>query len=129
MEPLKLGAPPKYIDPEEMRARIDEYFARQDEIGKPYTVSGLALYLGFADRTSLSHYQKKDAFFEIIKSAMLRLSAQIEENMIDGKAPAGSIFWLKNHGWVDEQSVKGKFVHDFRSESDEDLERIARGEM
>ena len=99
------------------------------------TISGLAYYLGFTSRQSLYDYEKRYApdkeedntdntanteittteqkeekgelarFAYHIKRARLRIEAHYEQNM-NGGAAAGSIFALKNMGWMDRQEVK-----------------------
>jgi len=49
----KVGRPLKYEDPEKMYEKAMEYFDLKKSEGKPYTVVGLALHLGFADKQSL----------------------------------------------------------------------------
>lgn len=117
--------PPKYNNPQEMQAKIDEYFAlcepkiltyTDEETGeerpmldskgqpvytrKPPTKSGLALYLGFCDRRSLYDYEKKKGFSYIIKRVKAQLSDHHETGLDKDKC-SGHIFWLKCDGWND----------------------------
>ena len=117
------GNVPKYKEPQEMEAKIVEYFKacepklmtcedsdgnKQPVIvkGEPYykqeppTKSGLALYLGFADRQSLYDYEKKRGFTCIIKRAKLALSEHHEKGLDKDKC-TGHIFWLKCNGSKD----------------------------
>ena len=64
---------------------------------EPPTKSGLALYLGFADRQSLYDYEKKKGFTSIIKRAKLALSEHHEKGL-DKEKCTGHIFWLKCNG-------------------------------
>ena len=114
------GNVPKYKTPQEMETKIVEYFKacepklmtvtdgdgnEQPVIvkGEPYykqeppTKSGLALYLGFADRQSLYDYEKKKGFTCIIKRAKLALSEHHEKGLDKDKC-TGHIFWLKCNG-------------------------------
>ena len=114
------GNVPKYKTPQEMEDKIVEYFktcepklmtfidgdGNEQPVmvkGEPYykqeppTKSGLALYLGFADRQSLYAYEKKKGFSCIIKRAKLALS-QHHEKGLDKDKCTGHIFWLKCNG-------------------------------
>ena len=76
---------------------------------KPYTVSGLAVYLG-TSRETLMNYQKRDEYFDAIKSAKDRVYAYVEESLFYGK-PTGAIFSLKNnYGWKDKYQQDSKIV-------------------
>lgn len=71
------------------------------------TISGLCYYLGFESRQSFYDYEKNEEFSYIIKKARLRVELQYEENLqLD--SPTGSIFALKNMGWVDKTEVDQK---------------------
>ena len=119
--PAQRGRPPMFSTPEQMQAKIDEYFetkcksvVMRDEDGKPLvstkgipvvelnppTVAGLALYLGFDDRRSLYDYKDKPDFTHTVKKAISRVEEYAEKQLTTGAA-TGAIFWLKNHGWAD----------------------------
>lgn len=118
-----LGRPAMFRTPEEMQAKIDEYFATQiglfpvlsngqpvyDKHGKPLldevppTVSGLALFLGFADRISLYDYKNRPVFSDTVKRAISRIEEYAERGVMTRDKPTGAIFWLKNHGWTAEE--------------------------
>lgn len=69
------------------------------------TITGLAYFLGFASRQSMYDYEKKDDRFSYtIKRARLWMEMQYEQ-MLQGKAPTGAIFALKNLGWKDKSEV------------------------
>lgn len=118
-----IGRPAMFRTPEEMQAKIDEYFARckpsflmidgepaLDNNGNPVvkenppTVVGLALFLGFESRQSLYAYAKKPDFSYIIKTAVSRMEEYAERALFEKAKPTGSIFWLKNHGWTAEEN-------------------------
>lgn len=72
---------------------------------KPYTVSGLAVYLG-TSRETLMNYSKRAKYFDTIKNAKDKIYAFTEESLFTSK-PTGAIFSLKNnYGWVDKQQVE-----------------------
>lgn len=114
------GKPLAFKSVEELQAKIDAYFDMCDskirtvvtdrggikEIRKPYTMSGLALYLG-CDRRTLVDYAHRDEYLPAIKSARQRVEGYIEEGMMTGEIPPiPSIFNLKNNfGWADKQEI------------------------
>jgi len=108
------GRPRKYNSRKELQDEIDWYFyeAYYDSCGnvrpisKHISVTGLALYLGFADRQSITDYSKDDKFSFTIKRAKLRIENYLEEKL-EGNNVAGIIFNLKNnYGWKDKQDLE-----------------------
>lgn len=97
----------KYKDETELARLIEEYFDHCDDEDKPYTMSGLAYWLGI-DRRTLINYGERDSFFALIKGAKDRVQAQLEENALNGKGNATfTIFNLKNnYGWKDKQEIE-----------------------
>lgn len=91
------GRPPKFDTPEQLEQAIKEYFTNDN---KPFTITGIALWLGFCDRQSLYDYEKKPEFSCMIKEARLRVENAYEEKL-SANNPTGSIFALKNMGWRD----------------------------
>lgn len=133
------GRPPKFETPEEMQIAVDAYFDEcdthpivaqyytRDKDGKqkletekrmsapiPYTMTGLAIALGFESRRSLVDYRKKDRFSPTIKAAKMRIEQNLEERMIGSNGVvAGIIFNAKNNfDFHDKQEIdhttKGK---------------------
>lgn len=98
---MKTGRPLKYNTAEELDAAIDAYFAERTEDKLPPTISGLALYLGFADRQSLYDYKGREEFSCIIKKAITKIEDFAEGMLFSGLPATGAIFWLKNHKWTD----------------------------
>lgn len=98
---------PKYF-----KAKIDEYFLHCDEFKKPYTVSGLAFFLG-TNRMTLLNYKKRGAAEDedeelrelnfILEQAYSCIEAFAEEQLFNKGVPtAGVIFSLKNnYKWED----------------------------
>lgn len=116
---------PYYESPEEMRAKIDEYFEdcdnRQKKIydkktkeiveipsPEPYTIAGLALFLGFNSRSGILNYEGQPDFADVVAYARMKIEAQRSVQLIEKSGiPGGVIFDLKNnHGWRDESSVE-----------------------
>lgn len=116
------GRPPKYKNKEEIQEKIDAYFKEcegrllEDEDGhvmttksgapiiigqRPPTVTGLALALGFASRTSLMNYQAKKEFMDVIIRAKSKIEMYTEERLFDKDGANGAKFSLQNNfrGW------------------------------
>lgn len=119
------GRPRKYDTPDEMAERIDAYFdacdnhyqevRKKDKNGdevvdtihkpRPYTMAGLAIFLGFSSRRSLFNYKSYDGYGELIEAALTRIEEQRNVQLVSGQGQCGGlIFDLKNnHGWKDER--------------------------
>ena len=104
------GRPPHFDTPKKLEEKVVEYFdncqPEFDDENKiielnPPSVSGLALFLGFASRSSFDDYIKRgEEFSYIIKRAKLAIECHYEEGL-NYQAPTGKIFALKNMGWSD----------------------------
>ena len=102
------GRPPEYDNPVVMANKIAEYLDWEDEAkgidakgtGKGlYTLSGCALFLGFASVQSLYDYDKRSKEFSyIVNRFRLFLTHWNEQKLYWGGTFAGSQFWLKNWG-------------------------------
>lgn len=94
------GQPPLWASVDELQEKIDEYFNYCDENGKPYTISGLAYYLG-TSRQTLCNYREKDEFFDSISRAKRKCEMFAEEKLFRDKgSPQGIMFNLtNNYGW------------------------------
>lgn len=114
------GRPKLFKTVEELEEKIQEYFAYCDArvvqgydnktneqfayvSPEPYTMSGLAYYLGM-DRKSLLNYKNTDEFFHTVKAARDRVEMDIDRRLNDkGTFTPGLIFNLKNNfGWKDQ---------------------------
>lgn len=114
------GRPKAFNSPDEFRIECENYFKMCDEtvetsydskgnekkIQKPYTVSGLCLYLGVT-KMGLLPYKSKDGYSEIYSWALECCENYTEENALTGKIhPVFSMFSLKNNfGWRDQQDI------------------------
>lgn len=120
------GRPPKFKTVEELEEKIEEYFNYCDEtiidnkvitnaisvpITKPYTISGLCVYLNIC-RDTLCEYEKNIIFSDTIKNAKSKIENYVEENSLTGKLnPTVSIFNLKNNfGWKDKHEIDNNVV-------------------
>lgn len=101
------GRPPLFKSAEELALKIAEYLNWEDEnkghdakgIGKGlYTISGCALYLGFATRDSFYDLEKKDEFSYTIQRFRLFMTHWHEQKLYWGGTFNGAQFWLKNWG-------------------------------
>jgi hypothetical protein len=103
-----VGRPPKYKTPQELQAKIDEYFRNCDE-GKivtrlnkrlevvtytqriPYLLCDLAYHLGFADRHAISDYKgRSDEFNTVISRARTKCEGDLARGSIQGEYDAKS---------------------------------------
>lgn len=113
---MTAGRPLKPESVKAAQSAVDEYFAKCDEDGAPYTVNGLALALGLHRATLLDYEQndrgrpeeqeKRRKISDIIKNAKAKVEESLESRAIIGKSsPAGPIFILKNMGWRDKTEL------------------------
>lgn len=115
------GREPKHTS-EHIISKIEDYFTQCDKTGRTYTMSGLALHIGYKSRQSLlqmedddkfKHFSSndKDRIREALNKAKLRIEAQQEELLLSAKNVAGVIFFLKNNfGWVDKSEVDSNTI-------------------
>ena len=100
-----MSAKPYYNNAEEMQIKIDEYINYCAEFGKPVTVTGLALALGFTTRQALINYQGKKLFVDTITRAKLRAEEYAETRLYDRDGARGAEFSLRcNFGWRADES-------------------------
>ena len=109
----KVGRPKIFNDVKEVEEKINAYFNYCEEKEKPYTMSGLAYYLGI-DRKTLINYSKNEEYFHTIKKARDKVQMQLEENALSNKAnPTFTIFNLKNNfDWKDKIEHSSSEVED-----------------
>ena len=116
------GRPAKFDTPEQMQEAVDAYFDECDNhkatvwkngrlakvsAPEPYTMTALAMALGFESRRSLADYNKKNKFSPTIKKARMRVEVSVEKRMLTSNGVvAGVIFNAKNNfGWVDKTEI------------------------
>ena len=95
-----VGRPPIYNNVEDILPLLEKWEQEIKEGTKP-TVTGLTLALGFCDKSSLYDYSKKEGFSHPIKRALLIVENGYESALRESNA-TGSIFALKNMGWIDQ---------------------------
>jgi len=100
---------------ERLKQQIDEYFAMCDGrngepdadtrnvkglLRKPYTISGLCLYLG-KSRGQLDRLEHEPETEALVRRAKYRIESYIEENMLNGllQAAPGAVSLKHNFGW------------------------------
>ena len=127
MSENKGGCPPMYKTPEDMQKVIDKYFedcngeyiivdgcAVTDKAGnpvktkeRPFTITGLALALGFSGRQALLNYEGKPEFVDTVKRAKSRIEQYAEERLFDKDGVNGAKFNLSNNfkGWSEKQQI------------------------
>ena len=97
----KVGRPKAFKSVKEVEEKINAYFNYCEEKEKPYTMSGLAYYLGI-DRKTLLNYSKNEEYFHTIKKARDKVQMQLEECLYRLVNNSGVIFNLKNNfDWKD----------------------------
>jgi hypothetical protein len=95
------GRPAHYETPEALREKCISFFDYCNDQKVKATITGLALYLGFASRSSFDDYDKRnDEFSYIIKRAKLAV-----ENSYELSGQTIDIFALKNMGWKDKSEM------------------------
>lgn len=103
------GRPRIYNDPDELDQECTKYFSQlKGEVTVKPTVTGLALFLGFASKQSLYDYEKNELFSYPIKKALLQVENSYETSLYSN-AVAGPIFALKNMGWKDRSEVENRY--------------------
>jgi hypothetical protein len=123
------GRPPFFTSVEEMQKKIDMFFEECDgkvftdkdgnpmrnkdgkiirDDRRPYTITGLALALGFTSRQALLNYEGKEEFVDTIKRAKARVERYSEERLYDNHGSNGAKFALANNfkGWTEKQTIE-----------------------
>lgn len=96
------GRPRKYATAAALKKKVDAYFrsvtpTKKEPLKPPPTLSGLSVYLDFADYSTFNDYENNPDFSHIIKKAKLRIAAAHEAQLFTTGC-TGSIFWLKCNG-------------------------------
>lgn len=93
------GRPLKFETPKILQEALVKYFENTDP--ELWTITGVCLAIG-SDKQVLRDYGKRKGFKEIVQRAKLMVENSYEIRLRK-KGDAGSIFGLKNFGWVDKQ--------------------------
>ena len=86
----------KYDNLEDLQNGINNYFAEQDEKGKPYTMEGLAYSLNI-DVKTLSNYGHNENYFPSINRARQKCLVYKSERLYDKDGVNGAKFDLINN--------------------------------
>ena len=128
-EKRPVGRPLMFESAEQMQKLIDAYFEECDgkplldkdgtpirnKYGKiikddrrPYTITGLALALGFTSRQALLNYEGKEEFVDTIRRAKARVERYAEERLYDKDGSNGAKFSLANNfkGWSEKREIE-----------------------
>ena len=140
-----MGRKPTFKSAEEMQEKIDAYFAScEPELlrdgdgtpmlnkngepvyvgGRPMTIQGLALALGFTSRQSLLNYKAKREFVDTVTRARLRVEQYAAERLFDRDAQRGAQFTLAyGFGYArDAEDGKNRETQGVKIEIDRELE-------
>ena len=140
-----MGRKPTFTSAEEMQEKIDAYFAScEPELlrdgdgtpmlnkngepiyvgGRPMTIQGLALALGFTSRQSLLNYKAKREFVDTVTRARLRVEQYAAERLFDRDAQRGAQFTLAyGFGYArDAEDGKNRDTQGVKIEIDRELE-------
>ncbi len=140
-----MGRRPTFTSAEEMQEKIDAYFAScEPELlrdgdgtpmlnkngepvyvgGRPMTIQGLALALGFTSRQSLLNYKAKREFVDTVTRARLRVEQYAAERLFDRDAQRGAQFTLAyGFGYArDAEDGKNRETQGVKIEIDRELE-------
>lgn len=90
----------------------------------PYTITGLAIFLG-TSRETINEYSEKEGFVDSIKAAKDKCESYAEKMLYMANNVTGTIFNLKNnYGWKDKSEVDntGEVTHKWEDLTDEQLD-------
>lgn len=95
-------------DEKEVEHKPEEFIIFKEWIRKPEppTVTGLTLYLGFDNKSTLYDYSRKVEFSNSIKRALTMIEQYHEIAASHGDKCTGNIFILKNFGWKDNTTIE-----------------------
>ena len=96
-----VGHPLLFETPETLIELIDEYI--KDTPEDTLTLTGLCLAMG-TNKQTLSNYEKKDDYKEIVQRAKLYIEHAYELSLRK-HGRSGDIFALKNFNWKDKQEM------------------------
>lgn len=103
------GRPRIFETPEQLKTVINEYFDLCISSKERPLISGLVLYLGFCDKQSMLDMERNTdlnpVFSFMIKRARTAIEFIYERGLWNPMTVTGSIFALKQFGWLDQQSI------------------------
>jgi len=111
---MTIGRPLKFQTKEQLETLIESYFEDCKQNTKPFTITGLAIWLDTTRQTLLEYEgevegreEKSKDFAYTIKRAKQRCENWVEEGALSNKVnPTSAIFNLKNnYGWKDKNET------------------------
>ncbi len=87
--------------PEELDRLVEDYINNADIL----TITGLALALGFCNRSSIYDYEKMPEYSHTMKRAKMIVENSYELQL-RAQYSSGGIFALKNMGWTDKSEIE-----------------------
>lgn len=108
--PQKRGPKFLFSTPKRLKLRLNDYFADCDAKNRPYTVTGMCIWLGTTRQTLWNYmnlHKVDQEIVDILTNARAKCELWLEEHMLTGSAnTTGCIFSLKNnYGWRDRPEV------------------------
>ena len=105
--------PKKMYTPEELQAKVDEFFAKCEHDGTPPLLPQMLLYLGIRSRNTVINWCKDDpAYQEVFDYAQLHREGYLLGRMVsDNKLAQGCLNALKqveNGGYLDRPADSGE---------------------
>jgi len=95
-----------FSSPKELDAAIRAYFTYCEKHLRHPTLNGLAFALG-TTRKDLITFPTDSVHYPLIKSAIQRIAALVEESLLVSKNASGAFAWLKNNDeWSDKSEIK-----------------------
>lgn len=117
-------------DPIDAQRKINRYFELCEEKGRPFTLTGLALYLK-TTKPTLYNYSLKEEYKEMLAQAKQRIENFIEEESLLGHInPIIAKFNLQNNfGWKDkrEDIVTNINENSYKELTTEELKKLVGG--
>lgn len=109
----KKTGPKKMYTPEELQAKVDEFFDKCEKNGDPPLLPQMLLYLGIRSRSTVDSWCKSDpAYQEVFDYAKLHREGYLLGRMVsDNKLAQGCLNALKqaeNGGYVDRPVDSGE---------------------
>ena len=93
-------------DPTELYAVVSGYFNECKDNDLLPTMTGLAIKLGTNRKELLSYCQENQDMAYAVNQAKQIIIEHVERLPLNGRPPAGLIFWLKNNDdWIDKTEI------------------------
>lgn len=99
--------PTRFASAADMAVAIERYFDLCEMLGKPYTMYGLALALGY-NKSNFDYIETHPEFRDVVSWAKTIVIEQTESRLLQAEVPSsGLAFWMKNNAnYVDKVEVE-----------------------